>query len=1133
MTNVQCSQAFRAYTPPESASNKEMITIDTRVDSNTGQHFILWKDIQRVFKNAEYVRNGDSAVSFLTDETFEDILPLRIRHYPEVVLEVVSLKNEAPTLEASHCMAMATAIAKTDNDSSLHTVVNIPTTNEPSDKNPAALSESINLEENSWNHLFKQLQDSLLQAIYGQVVESSNVKEMNEALDDHLNNLHTEVKKNQNIQDEILRVQKEIHQMQQEILEKQQQTLDRLAIIQSRIQTVITQTYELHEYPIPRLFIVLPKSTRFRDKLTGPFTQQYRLFFLCECGSHTMSEGSKTPHQIHLAKHEGYDIEKPSEFFEKWGSYVLAMLQMIKFGFVIASTIVPPLALFDVEGIDSLQRNLDFTTGKISNLVDDTINMLEGISNVNQEEMTPEQNEIDKLKLLEGVDLRQLQSYLKTKDEDRILGNLFRIVTDEGHVKWVCFDHYHENYRQSDIQHLRDVLEVNSGLLLEEEGAVLISVASRLLGKQLYDALVKACGVHCLVVEPAWDVTLDDLRTLASIITTANINSLSILGGNFTGPVLDIMNRSRRYDPIFELVSNRRVQTMCLLKFPDLLNRMTGAGIVRSPQLRKLVIETGRSIQYGWPKLKKLLDNIPGIVDLEVETSYFSELTDYLTANFSSFHRLEITRIRHLEGLKDKNSNLVIIFSKGTLKMASGTIYVAGKNAIEDGWSLLMNGHFIRLFSPGLRQEKRYSSVVPQGDIEIVVFIESIGTPFSDRKVAIRAKVNELGARPHSSLLDMFQEFGWCVFQVGGIELNSQYAISLNKSISIRGSVLVAVELNITAMTSEGIEAMCNIIECSPNMMILGLIFVAFDHPEAATAIAKFLSKHVNIITKLELLDTQFSNAWLMMLEGLYCNPHDLKALNGFNIRASKKEKLPGSSIQWIADLISAPPSVHHSAESELPSVLLSAESEPLSIPQSAELEPLSVPHSAESEQDFASRSTDHMKERRGLKLIELCNFQLDDNDWATIVDALDFSELTYLSLIHSNFSLKQFRHLVNSLPDNDIEDSKLESINLKYTPLEVEGTPSEDLHNLCYKLIEKAPNVKILATIYNYNSAMSQLRDGKSARWWNLVSLAVMIRKADEKNIPELKAGRPCKSFIMDNDQFSNGKLRTLRNDQ
>ncbi|CAF5223450.1 unnamed protein product, partial [Rotaria magnacalcarata] len=45
---------------------------------------------------------------------------------------------------------------------------------------------------------------------------------------------------------------------------------------------------------------------------------------------------------------------------------------------------------------------------------------------------------------LQGAELRELDTYLELVDNKRSLGNLYRIVTADGHVRWVCLEHYDE-----------------------------------------------------------------------------------------------------------------------------------------------------------------------------------------------------------------------------------------------------------------------------------------------------------------------------------------------------------------------------------------------------------------------------------------------------------------------------------------------------------------------------------------------------------------------------------------------------------------------------------------------------------------------------------------------------------------
>ena len=61
-------------------------------------------------------------------------------------------------------------------------------------------------------------------------------------------------------QEEANRLQEQVIHNQEEMKQMQQQALGQLAVLQSRVQAVLTQTYELHEYPIPRLFVVLPQD---------------------------------------------------------------------------------------------------------------------------------------------------------------------------------------------------------------------------------------------------------------------------------------------------------------------------------------------------------------------------------------------------------------------------------------------------------------------------------------------------------------------------------------------------------------------------------------------------------------------------------------------------------------------------------------------------------------------------------------------------------------------------------------------------------------------------------------------------------------------------------------------------------
>ncbi|KAF9081838.1 hypothetical protein BGX29_004238, partial [Mortierella sp. GBA35] len=209
-------------------------------------------------------------------------------------------------------------------------------------------------------------------------------------------------------------LQRQMNDMQQSMLQMQQQTLDRLAVIHGRIQALLKQTYELHEYPIPRLFIVLPKDTSAWDPV-NILNNQFRLYFLCECGEHTKvlnGDNTNIPHHIHLAKHEGYDLQRPKEFFQKYGRYMLTLLEMIKYGVTIAGFAVPALAAVSAPGaIDIFKNSLDTVS---QSAVNQSIEYLQSLSSKDPEEQDPAKStKADSFtgqEALEGADLRHLEA---------------------------------------------------------------------------------------------------------------------------------------------------------------------------------------------------------------------------------------------------------------------------------------------------------------------------------------------------------------------------------------------------------------------------------------------------------------------------------------------------------------------------------------------------------------------------------------------------------------------------------------------------------------------------------------------------------------------------------------------------
>ncbi|KAI8348954.1 hypothetical protein B0O80DRAFT_172878 [Mortierella sp. GBAus27b] len=420
----------------------------------------------------------------------------------------------------------------------------------------------------------------------------------------------------------VIKLQESFNVKQDEMKELQTQALNQLALLQSRVQILMTQTYELHEYPIPRLFVVLPQDTTSWSS-KNIMSNTFRLYFLCECGDHTRRTTSKIPHHIHLAKHEGYEITRPKEFFQQYGHYVLTILKMLKFGVAVAGIAVPALTLLvRAEALDKASSSLKMLIGNLQTGMDQAIRGIEKSTADNGEPDGGVSGQMENNEALEGADLRKLEIFLKNKDKNKVLGNLYRTTTPEGHVKWVCIDHYRENYHEKTARLFRDTVEAMGGSFDETTGRVNVHIRSKIQADQFYDALENAKAVYELEIGLDWETTYNDFKKLRDCLTKSNVGALYINLHRQDTPASDILNRGKRHDPILEIMRHPTICSVSIVGAPDDFIRRSSLQSRNEhfPNLRVLEIDL-MDYQKDIPGLKGLISKLPNVTKLIMNDS--------------------------------------------------------------------------------------------------------------------------------------------------------------------------------------------------------------------------------------------------------------------------------------------------------------------------------------------------------------------------------------------------------------------------------------------------------------------------------------------------------------------------------
>ncbi|KAF9933697.1 hypothetical protein FBU30_004705 [Linnemannia zychae] len=464
-------------------------------------------------------------------------------------------------------------------------------------------------------------------------VESENIKQ---EISRYYGGLQSEVATNATLQNqmkEIMAAEQQMtngmHELQEAQLDNekrmillQKQILERLALVQRKATAILTQAQELYEFSIPRLFIVLPKEDiPKQDMVSNASTQLFRVYFLCECGEHTKplsGLASYTSHNVHLAHHDGYDLNRPNEFFHKYGSYVLAILQMLKYGAAAAGMVVSPLKRAEVtKGLEYAEAGLKSYEKDLSSRVDSAIEFLQGLTSA-QDGLTSSYRgsgvlsasvvlaSASRIDSLKGQDLQHLESFLKSTDGTMVLANLYKIATPQGHVKWVCLDHYRERYGGSAHLEFRKSMELNDGIYNRRTGMVTLRLASPLKARHFYTMLLSTKIIHELELTLDWNTSFEDLRILKDVIQQSSVYHLGLDLCGRVGPTSDFVHRNRRAEPIIQIMASGRVHTMTIKNVTGFLSQTKELSKtmlhIRHFDLREMV-----GAMDGFSKLEKLI----------------------------------------------------------------------------------------------------------------------------------------------------------------------------------------------------------------------------------------------------------------------------------------------------------------------------------------------------------------------------------------------------------------------------------------------------------------------------------------------------------------------------------------------
>ncbi|KAG0215466.1 hypothetical protein BGX31_000832, partial [Mortierella sp. GBA43] len=82
-------------------------------DQDDGQIVICWDDILEAFPDVQYIKNGDTSVSVLKDPGPDGNKPARIKHHPDMILDIITSKSIQVTSEPVESSMLAPKLKAT------------------------------------------------------------------------------------------------------------------------------------------------------------------------------------------------------------------------------------------------------------------------------------------------------------------------------------------------------------------------------------------------------------------------------------------------------------------------------------------------------------------------------------------------------------------------------------------------------------------------------------------------------------------------------------------------------------------------------------------------------------------------------------------------------------------------------------------------------------------------------------------------------------------------------------------------------------------------------------------------------------------------------------------------------------
>lgn len=262
-------------------------------------------------------------------------------------------------------------------------------------------------------------------------------------------------------------------------------------------QSVCREIASSTDSPTLCRFLVLPDGLSTWN--LDPTTHQFRLYFLCDTVLDNTNKQPSLPQHKHLSNHPWYNLDRPQEFFQAFGSLTLALLKMVRRGASHYGNQIPPLDTFEILWkLEPEMTSHCITKDTIGSLVDKSISYLQG--------PPVAKCEVQFFWIMKNA---AIKDFLVVPDGSNCLGELYQSSYPLNKQRWTCQQHGYQQLPPGALEALIDFVQGCGGHVDIQQASLSIELCFRHQAEQLYFLIKNTEQRMDISIALGWD--LDEL----------------------------------------------------------------------------------------------------------------------------------------------------------------------------------------------------------------------------------------------------------------------------------------------------------------------------------------------------------------------------------------------------------------------------------------------------------------------------------------------------------------------------------------------------------------------------------------------------------------------------------------------